>query len=108
MIDFGTMVALHYGLGLHYQLATASGFLLGLIVVYIICNLWVFSNRQMKQSPVKEFAIFVIIGLLGLSLTHLLMWLFVEQCSFEAAMAKCFTAAIVLLWNYGARKVIIY
>lgn len=107
-LDFGTMAALYYGLGLHYQVATALGFLLGLVVVYLICNIWVFANRQMKNSPTKEFAIFAIIGLLGLGLTHLLMWLFVGQCSLEAALAKCFTAVIVLVWNYGARKVIIY
>ncbi len=107
-LDFFTMVALYYGLGMHYQVATAFGFLLGLIVVYLICNVWVFSNRQWKQSPAKEFVVFALIGLLGMGLTHVLMWTFVEQCEIGAAISKCITAAIVLVWNYGARKIIIY
>lgn len=107
-IDLWLVTFLYYVWNIHYQIATSIGFLVGLISVYMICNHWVFSQRKMKQTPFIEFAIFAIIGLLGLALTHFLMWYFVENLSIEVGLSKCFSALIVLLWNYGARKVIIY
>lgn len=106
--DFCTLMLCHQVLGWHYLLATACGFIAGLVIVYIFSILWVFDTRRLKTCPAKEFVIFTLIGIAGLLLTQGFMWLFVDGCGFLVPIAKCITMALVLLWNFGARKWILY
>ena len=118
VVDFSTFELCHRLLGIHYLLAATIGFSLGLLITYICSNKFVFSQRKMADKQAAEFTIFAIIGLVGLALTNLFMWVFVSLCSevwvmlgvgaFAAELAKLVTEGIVLLWNFGARKVILY
>ncbi len=76
--------------------------------VYILSNLWVFSQRKMVDSPAREFTVFALIGFAGLGLTQFFMWSFVEGFSLPVYLAKLITMALVLCWNFGARKWILY
>ena len=108
VLDFGTLM-LAYGLfGWHYLVATAFGFIVGLVFVYVLSNLWVFNQRRMGDSPAREFAVFTLIGLAGLALTQLFMWSFVDGLGLPVVPAKLITMALVLCWNFGARKWILY
>lgn len=95
-------------LGWHYLVSAAFGFIVGLTFVYLACNIWVFNARKMANRPVTEFFIFSIIGLIGLFLTLLLMWFFTDVCGLYALISKLFTVALVLMWNFGIRKIILY
>lgn len=108
IIDFGTLSFCYSVLKWHYLIAATLGFSAGLIFVYVSSNQWVFDARQMRDRRLLEFSIFLIIGLIGLLLTNLLMWAFVEEIGLHALVAKLVTTAIVLLWNFGARKIILY
>lgn len=108
IIDFGTLSFCYSVLKWHYLIAATLGFSAGLIFVYVSSNQWVFDARQMRDRRLLEFSIFLIIGLIGLLLTNLLMWAFVEKIGLHALVAKLVTTAIVLLWNFGARKIILY
>lgn len=111
-------------------LATALGFILGLIVNYSLSLKFVFTQAkdQGKGRDLKSFAIFAIIGIIGLGLTELGMYLgcdlFKSQLDsllaslenglgydlvkFGYLMVKCVVTAIVLIWNYAGRKIIIF
>ncbi len=108
MLDFTTLMLVHRLLGWHYLMATAFGFCVGLVFVYLLSNLWVFTHRRMGDSPAREFTVFALIGLAGLGLTQLFMWSFVDGLSLPVALAKLITMALVLCWNFGARKWILY
>ncbi len=108
LIDFGTLLFCYSVLEWHYLLAATLGFSAGLVFVYAASNKWVFDARQMKDRRLLEFSIFLIIGLIGLLLTNLFMWAFVEGIGLHALAAKLITTAVVLLWNFGARKIILY
>ena len=136
VVDFSALMVCHSVLGVHYLAASVIGFVLGLIVTYICSNTFVFSQRKMEDKQVAEFTIFTIIGLVGLGLTTLFMWLFVSVCggmwellglttllqymyslvsgvamtqaACVVALSKLMTEALVLLWNFGARKIILY
>ena len=72
----------------------------------------------MEDKQKTEFAIFTIIGIVGLLLDLLFMWLFVSVFGFVWAglglafyaveLSKLVTQSIVVLWNFGARKIILY
>lgn len=108
VLDYGTLTLCYEVLGVHYLVAATCGFIVGLIFVYISSNKWVFDTRKMKNCRVQEFLIFAAIGIIGLGLTNLFMWGLVDGLGFYPLIAKLFTTGVVLMWNYGARKIILY
>lgn len=108
VLDYGTLTLCYEGLGWHYLVAATCGFLVGLVFVYISSNKWVFDTRKMKNHRVQEFAVFSLIGLIGLGLTNLFMWGLVDGLGIHPLVSKLFTTGAVLIWNYGARKIILY
>jgi len=91
-------------------IAVGAGFVFGLIVNYILSILFVFKNAKEKTENRKviTFIIFAVIGLIGLGLTELGMHIGVVILGFHHLIVKVFVAGAVLLWNYIARKVIIF
>jgi putative flippase GtrA len=116
LLDMGilyiTKTYLFSGLGLFdILLATACGFTAGLIYNYILSFVFVFKkiNKDAKQHRMRSFIIFTVIGVIGLGLTEVLMYggiLLVGEQYY--LLVKAVTAGIVLLWNYAARKILIF
>ena len=108
VIDYSALAICFELLEWHYLLSSAIGFIAGLVFVYISSNKWVFEHRRMGNKAVAEFIIFSVIGLIGLGGTVFFMWLFVDICGIYPLISKFATTAIVLMWNYGTRKMILY
>ena len=108
LVDFSALYICRDILGLHYLPASAIGFILGLVFVYIASNRWVFEARKLEHRRVIEFSVFALIGVIGLGLTMLFMWVFVDLVSLHYLVAKVFTTGLVLIWNFGARRFILY
>lgn len=90
----------------HYILATAVGFLVGVIVNYRLCVSWVWRGTQARTR--KDLAVFTLIGVGGLLLTTALMVILVDFFAFDARVSKIVVAIIVLFWNFGLRKVFVF
>lgn len=91
-----------------YLFAAAIAFVLGLAVNYIISVKFVFSESEQVSSKLKEFVIYAVIGIVGLLLTELILYALTEWMHIYFMISKIVAAAIVLLWNFIARKKIIY
>jgi putative flippase GtrA len=92
-------------------LATATGFILGLIFNYILSLIWVFQSAKAsnKGKTVGAFLIFAVIGVIGLLLTEGGMKLGTLWLGEKYYMVvKIFVAGVVLIWNYVARKIFIF
>jgi len=109
-VDFGLFALFLYGCGLYYLLANLIGLVGGLIVNYLISVGWVFTacKRTLDRRRGVEFLIFSIIGVIGVALNQGLMWLMVDRFSLHPMLSKIIAAAIVLLWNFGGRKVLLF
>ena len=94
--------------GMHYLLAAGIGFLGGLVCNFVLSKLFVFHQEKVTVNEKYEFLIFCLIGVVGLVLTLLLMQLFTEVLSIYFMISKGMTTLLVLIWNYEARKRIIY
>src|SRR6476469_7583194 len=70
--DFGTYAILVRGFNIHPVIAATCGFTLGLLVNYALSILWVFKKRT--RSRRVEMIAFFVIGLIGLGLTDLIIW----------------------------------
>ena len=98
--------------GLKWQLfvSTAAGTAAGLIVNYILSLLFVFRKEENKNSgkSAADFLIFVIIGVIGLGLTELGMYIGVYVFDIHYLITKVVVAALVLIWNYAGRKIFVF
>lgn len=108
IVDYSFLTLCYVLLGCHYLISAASGFIAGLVFVYISSNKWVFASRRLKDNVAMEFFVFALIGIIGLLLTVLFMWVFVDVSGIYPLVAKLMTTALVLVWNFGARKMILY
>lgn len=95
-------------------IATAAGFILGLICNYVLSMLFVFTSdlqKEQNKNKTKTFVIFTLVGIVGFFLTELFMYLGMLICSKEGLwyiVLSCFVKGIVLIWNYVGRKIFVY
>lgn len=105
--DFGSLWFLTAGLHVHYLISAAAAFLIGMLVNYLLSVFWIFRLERFR-SVSGEFALFGLIGLLGLGINELGMWLLTGRCSLDFRISKLATTFLVLLWNFSARKCLVF
>lgn len=93
---------------MNYMIAAAIAFVVGLAVNYALSIWFVFSESSKVKNKVKEFVVYGIIGLIGLLITEGIMYLFTDVFGLYFLISKIIAAEIVLVWNFAARKVVLY
>lgn len=106
-IDFGLLFALTEYAGLHYLASATVSFLAGLAAVYYLSIKWVFRSRQLS-SPQVELLVFAFIGVVGLILNNLGLWLLTELAGLYYLGSKVVVTGGVFMWNFGARKALLF
>jgi putative flippase GtrA len=107
IVDYSALYLLAHFAGLHYLLAASLSYLLGMVCNYLISVTWVFDFRREKQWQ-REFVIFFLIGIAGLILNGLAISLLVEALGLAYMVAKPLAAALILFFNFGARKILLF
>ncbi len=115
----------------HYIVLTAVSFVLGLIVNFALSKWLVFSKENARVNPALEFLAYAMIGVVGLGITAVLVWLGTwllavfggntalplsawawsgntQVLDWQAFVSKIAAAAVVLVWNFSARKLLLY
>ena len=105
--DAGTLLLLTSYFGVNYLVAAAVGFLSGLAAVYALSVRYVFEGRRMLL-PSYEAAGFLVTGLIGLVLTQASMALLVGGCALPVGAAKIPTVALVFLFNFLSRRMLLF
>jgi putative flippase GtrA len=93
--------------GLPVLLAAALGFCCGLTVNYLLCIQWVFDERVMSSRRI-EFAVFGLVGVLGLAFTEFILLIGAEVLAYDYRLVKLFAVAVVFCWNFTARKALLF
>ncbi len=111
VVDFGILWALTEFAGLHYLLSATAGFVAGLIVNYLISVRWVFTAsaaQRAKSAKLRriEFICYAIIGVIGLGLNSLILWLSTDILGIYYLGSKLISTALVFIWNFLARRVL--
>ena len=102
-VDFGTLLLCKEVLGLHYLASSSAGFILGLIAVYIISTRYVFGQSKLSSRK-REFVAFAVIGVMGLGILNLIMWLLTDGVHINYLVSKIFATVVVYIWNFFARR----
>lgn len=93
--------------GLSYPVAAAAGFCIGLFTAYTLSVRWAFCARRVGNQQV-EFLLFAGIGVLGLGVTELCLWLLIGHLGLPPMVAKVMTAGAVFFFNFGLRKALLF
>lgn len=109
VVDFGLFAICLYAFEWHYLVSNLVGLVAGLVVNYWISIRWVFAAcKRSVSNRTLEFSMFTLIGILGVLLNQALMWFQVDFLEILPMLAKFISAAIVLLWNFGIRKIFLF
>lgn len=106
-VDAGLLFLLTEVGHLDYLFSAGVSFLVGLITNYVLSLQWVFTVHK-ESSQGREFAVFGAVGLGGLLLNEILLWLLVDRVHVYYMLAKVFVAGVVFLWNFVLRKVLLF
>lgn len=88
--------------------ATIAGFIVGLIVNFAMSKKFVFTENA-NVSKKGEFLSYAVIGVVGAALNVVLMLAMTDWLiSINRYIAKIIAALIVLVYNYAARKILLY
>ena len=105
--DVGCMTLLVEFFQVQYLTASAIGFSLGCVVNYVVSKLYVFEDLS-GNSPTVTISLFVLVGLVGLLLNQLIMWVAVEYFAAHYLLAKGFSTALVFWFNFLFRGYFVF
>lgn len=107
VMDLLLLYLLWHKLHVYYLFAAGLAFVGGILYNYLLSTAWVFNKRTLDNKWL-EFFFFTVIGLVGLGLTELFMFLLTDLCHIYVMFSKVLAASLVFLWNFFARKLLLF
>ncbi|NLB53912.1 MAG: GtrA family protein [Syntrophomonadaceae bacterium] len=100
-VDVGLLYFLVEYVHMHYLIAATVAFCCGLAVNYVLGKKYVFKNS--KMPPLQEFIWYASIGVIGLILNDLIIYILV-WLQLWYMYAKAISVAIVFFFNFFGRR----
>jgi putative flippase GtrA len=104
VLDFIIYYVLTNFFSVYYLIAGFFSFSLSLIFNYLMSMKFVFKSKD-DLKKTHEFAIFVILSVMGLGLNLLSLYILVDVFKMNDLIAKVFVAGIVMIFNFVTRKI---
>ena len=102
-IDYGLLAFLTEVLGANYLISATISFAVSVVFNYLASMRYVFTRRD-DLSRRREFAIFIVLSIMGLGINDLCMWAGVELLGIHYLIVKIIATIVVALWNFVSRK----
>ncbi len=101
-IDYALFSVFTSFLGIHYLLANIFSFSIAVTNSFVLNRRWTFQSRHpgWQGEAVKYLTVYVI----GLGLSELILYVFVDRFQLHQLVAKALTIMIVIGWNYGGTR----
>ena len=103
VVDYGVMIALKELAGFDAVVAAGISFVVSLVVNYLLSMRYVFERRE-DISRRREFAMFVLLSVVGLMINEACMLGGVNLLGFDYRLVKIGATAVVMVWNFVSRK----
>lgn len=104
IIDWAVYYVLYNFLHIQPLIANILSFSVSVIYNYVASVKWVFDVNQ-EKSKKRMFIEFMIFSIIGLLLSELLLWIFIDLISINAMISKIIATAIVMVFNFITRKI---
>ena len=117
VVDFVVYTVMCNVLHIHYIIAGVSGFVVSVVVNYLLSMKFVFVSKEDMRKD-KEFVIFVVLSLIGMLLNSVILyicidliymhWMWLNQIlviDWMNIVAKVIATGIVMVYNFVTRKI---
>lgn len=117
LIDIAVFSFINYAAGMDYTVATFFGFVVSVVVNYILSMKYVFARKDDLDRK-KEFIIFVVLSVIGLGLNEVIIYGCVDGIYMHAAalqglfgrgsaefIGKIAATGLVMVYNFISRKI---
>jgi len=101
LVDAGLLILLVENYGIHYLTAASAAFYCGLVANYILAKIFVFKTSRLSYA--HECFWYAVIGLIGLALNDLIIYILV-WLQLWYLHAKAVSVAIVFFFNFFGRR----
>ena len=108
IVDWGVLFFLTDFVQMYHLVSAVIAFVAGLITNFFLSKMFVFKANEARVNPIMELISYAVIGVIGLGITELIMFLFTDCWNVYYLLSKVIATVVVLIWNYSARKVIVY
>lgn len=106
LVDYGILYVLTEKANIYYLISAGISFTVSVIINYLLSMSWVFKSNN-KRGKKEEFILFVIMSLGGLLLNQIMMYVFVDHMNVYYMLAKIVATAIVMVYNFISRKLVL-
>ena len=106
-IDLGGYIIFKSQLGMDVVLAATLSFGISMAVNYFLSVAWVFNRDTGRQRRI-DVSLFSVIGLVGLGITDIVIWILADHLGYNYIIAKLVAFAIVFFWSFGARRILFH
>jgi putative flippase GtrA len=106
-VDGGLLLILTRYLGWNYLLAATVSFLAGATVAYVLSVRFVFSAHRLHDRRL-EFTSFVLLGLFGVAINLLVMFVTVGRLGMDLLYAKAVAACFTFVANFLLRRQLLF
>ncbi len=103
--DFIVFISLTRFISLNYMIANVISVSCGILNSFLFNRHF---NFRVKSYPVKRFLIFYSIGLLGLIISSLVLWLFIEVFNINIIVSKLVTILLITILQFSLNKLITF
>ena len=108
VVDWGVLFFLTSSCGVYHLVSAVVSFIAGLITNFVLAKLLVFRANEARVNATMEFVSYAVIGAVGLGITELIMFALTNGMNIHYMISKAIATVLVLVWNYIARKKILY
>ena len=105
VVNIGTLYLFTDIFHIYYLISNILSFTLGLLTNYILSKKLIFTLEK-EINKMFEFLTYAIIGVIGLGLDTLFMWIGTTLIGIYYMITKIISTGLVFIWNFAARKVL--
>ena len=105
-LDYGLFVFLYNVFGVYYILSSTISFATSVVLNYVLSRKYVFEIRE-DRSVAREFAFYAVLNVIALFLNQVILYASVDYLSFSPPVGKIIATAVVLVYNFVSRKLLL-
>jgi putative flippase GtrA len=107
LVDTGLLLGLSRYAGWDYRAASVVSFMAGASVAYVLSVKFVFHAHRLRSRRL-EFSWFVALGLVGVAVNMLVLFIVHGELGFDLILAKGMSAGCTFLTNFALRRQLLF
>ena len=104
-LDFLCFLLLSKVLGTHYLIANCISVLVGITTSFLLNRSY---NFRVKDQAVQRFVVFLAVGLAGMLLSNLILYVSIDELGIRPAIAKLLSIVLVVFFQFLLNKYVTF